>query len=393
MREVSTVCHRPIASPTLSHKNDGVPATLHTTLQVIQRGIDQRLHIGAQLYVSLRGRIIADIAVGEARGGVAMATDTLMPWLSAGKPLAAAAIAQLWERGRFELDDPVARHIPEFAASGKESVTIRHLLTHTGGFRNAAVNWTPESWEQIIARINAAPLEPSWVPGRKAGYHAASSWYVLGELVRRLDGRTFDRYVRDEILLPAGMDDSWVGMPAEKYAEYGQRIGIMHSAMSGHLRPQRWDVEQYAAVCRPAANARGPIRELGRFYEMLLARGRCPQTGRRIISSQSVEAMTARHRAGMYDHTLRRVVDWGLGFVLNAPGYDKEAAYSFGPHASCRTFGHGGSRSSMGLADPEHALAVAFVFNGMPGEAMHAQRNAAMAAAIYQDLGLASAER
>src|SRR4051812_27228036 len=98
-----------------------IPKTLH----IVQRGFDSRLHIAAQLFISFDGHTVADLALGEARPGVAMRSDTLMPWLSAGKPIAAVAIAQLWERGLLDLDDRVATHIREFAANSKGPITIR----------------------------------------------------------------------------------------------------------------------------------------------------------------------------------------------------------------------------------------------------------------------------
>src|SRR2546430_1200029 len=108
---------------------------LTRTVAVIEQGIAQGLHIGAQIFVSLDGQTIGDVALGEARRGVPMRADTLMLWLSSAKPITAVAIAQLWERGKLELDDRVAKRIPEFAAHGKDRITIRHILTHTAGFR------------------------------------------------------------------------------------------------------------------------------------------------------------------------------------------------------------------------------------------------------------------
>src|SRR2546421_12401723 len=107
------------------------PPALPRTTAAIERGIDQGLHIGAQLYVSRHGQVVADVAFGEAHRGVPMRTDTLMLWLSAGKPITAVAVAQMKERGRLDWDDHVARHIPEFAAGGEEAHTIRHILTPT----------------------------------------------------------------------------------------------------------------------------------------------------------------------------------------------------------------------------------------------------------------------
>src|SRR5487761_541651 len=93
---------------------------LERAKKVIDGGITARLHLGAQLYVSRDGATVADLALGEAREGLAMRPDTRMQWMSSIKPITAVAIAQQWERDKLELDDPVARHLPEFAAGGKD---------------------------------------------------------------------------------------------------------------------------------------------------------------------------------------------------------------------------------------------------------------------------------
>lgn len=362
------------------------------TIAAIERGMQCGLHVGAQLYVSLRGRVMADEAFGIAREGVAMTPDTLMLWLSAGKPVSAVAVAQLWERGLLELDDAVAKYIPEFAAGGKEAITIRHILTHTAGFRAVLGHWEDKPWDSVIAAICAARLEPRWTPGETAGYHPLTSWYVLGELARRLDGRPFDRYVREAIFLPAGMNDCWIGLPPERYGAYGDRIGLMHDTRAGKHEPNYFiDTERGAAQCRPPSGARGPARELGRFYEILLNRG--ATDGGRLLAAQTVEAITAHHRVGLHDKTFRHVVDWGLGFVMQSNQYGVDTVpYGFGPHASRRTYGHSGSRSSIAYADALHGLVVACIFNGAPEEAAHDARMREVNAAIYQDLALAPPE-
>ena len=182
------------------------------TLDILRRGIDEGLHLGAQVYVSLNGKPVLDDAVGEARFGVPMTRDSINGWLSAVKPITAVAIAQLWERGELTLDDRIAMHIPKFARGGKEAITLRHLLTHTGGFRAVSSNSSPEPWDQIIDAINAARIEPGWIPGKKAGYHIASSWYILGELVQRLSGRPFSQ-VEFAFLTRPVAGDSVPGMP------------------------------------------------------------------------------------------------------------------------------------------------------------------------------------
>jgi CubicO group peptidase (beta-lactamase class C family) len=350
--------------------------------------VEAGLHIGAQLHVSHRGVVLGDFAIGESRPDVAMTTDTLMIWLSASKPLTAVAIGQLWERGKLEINQPVARYVPEFAANGKESVTIRHLLTHTAGIRAADPGWPAVSWEQIIAKICAMPMEPGWIPGQKAGYHAITSWYILGEIAQRVDGREFSDYVREEICLPLGMNDSWLGMPLERYDAYGDRLGVMQRMENGQPTPLApWNTREAVTHCRPAGNGQGPIRELGKFYEMLLAGGELPG-GNRILQPQTVKALTSRQRVGMYDQTFRHVIDWGLGFIINSNRYGADTVpYGFGVDAGEPTFGHNGFQSSTAYADPEHQLVVAVVCNGTPGDAAHDRRMREIDSAIYADAG------
>jgi CubicO group peptidase (beta-lactamase class C family) len=180
------------------------------------------------------------------------------------------------------------------------------------------------------------------------------------------------------------MRDSWIGMPIEQYRAYGDRIGLMHEIKEGRATANyTLDREELAAQTRPPSNARGPIRELGLFYQMMLNRGE------RILRPQTVEAMTARHRVGLYDKTFKHVIDWGLGFVMQSNQYGVDTVpYGYGPHASPRTFGHSGSRSSIGYADPECRLVVACLFNGAPDEARHDARMREVNAAIYEDLHL-----
>ena len=364
------------------------PDRLPRVMRLVREGMEAGRHVGFQGFVSLWARPVAEIAIGLARPGIAMQPDTVMLWLSACKPVTAVAVAQLWERGRLDLDDRVAVHIPEFGRSGKDAVTIRHLLTHTAGFRGVAGLWSPLPWDSLIKRVCDARLEPGWVPGQKAGYHVASAWYVLGELVRRLDGRTLDHYVREEIFLPLGMEDSWIGMPPDRYRRYGDRIGVLYETETGPPKPGAMDTEDRAALVRPGGNGRGPIRELGIFYEALLLRG--SRAGASILSPQAVEAFTARHRTGMFDETFKHIMDWGLGFMVASNQYGWETIpYGFGHHCSPRTFGHAGHQSSIGFADPECGLAAALVANGMPGERAHNDRFRAIITALYEDLGLA----
>ena len=107
------------------------------TIALLGRLQQEKVQIGSQLYISRSGKPLADFAMGLSRTSVPMTTGTMMIWFSSTKTITAAAVAQQWERGKFELDDAVAKYIPEFGNRGKEAVTIRHILTHRGGFRMA----------------------------------------------------------------------------------------------------------------------------------------------------------------------------------------------------------------------------------------------------------------
>jgi CubicO group peptidase (beta-lactamase class C family) len=354
----------------------------------IQQGMRVGLHIGAQLCVLADGEVVADFGMGESRLGVPMAADTVMLWLSAGKPVGAAAILQLCERGKLDLQDPVAKHIPEFGTHGKDSITVWHLLTHTAGFRWIDVNGLQSSWEEIIERICNARPERDWAAGQKAGYHPFTSWYILAEVVRRVDGRNYSDYVRQEVFLPLGMDDSWIGIPVEKYQAYGNRFGVMLHLDKPTPYTHRYDSAAGAGVCIPGGNAHGPMHDLARFYQMLLGGGQLH--GVRVLSPLSVEMMTTPQRVGMFDETFKHVMDWGLGLIIDSNRYGSETVpYGYGKYSSPRSFGHGGSQSSVGFADPDHKLVVAAVFNGMPGEQKHNVRMRAFLAALYEDLGFA----
>jgi CubicO group peptidase (beta-lactamase class C family) len=375
---------------------------LPKTLALLEQGRSSLLHPGAQIYVSWRGDVLADHALGEARPGVPMQPDTLTLWLSAGKPITAVAIAQLVECGWIAFDDPVSRHLPEFAQGGKDGVTIRHLLMHTAGFRDADKLAENLPWNETITRIFATPLESGWTSGAKAGYQTLSSWFILGELIRRLDGREAGRYVRENIFEPLGMRDSWMGVPAELIVSYGDRIGLMYFSSRSECRIHPfWNAAEDFAACRPGSGCRGPMRELGKFYEALLACAGAPNsdsaragsergTPKALLKPSTLRGLTTRQREGLFDHTFQHTLDLGLGFILNSNRYGPETVpYGYGRHASEATFGHSGSQSSCAFADPEHQLVVAWHCNGQPGEPRHQKRAREINSMIYEELGLA----
>lgn len=362
---------------------------------LLESGIAEGLHPGAQLYVSLRGEVIADQAFGQARLGVPMRKETVTLWLSAVKPLTAVAVGQLWERRLLSLDDAVTTYLPQFGADGppsKSAVTVRQLLNHTAGFRTADKCDLGTEWNEILECICRTSAEPNWPAGQRAGYQTSSSWFILGELVRVMDGRPVDVYLEEEVLRPTGMLNTTLWLSKEAFQRYGDLLGFMfHTDKGGPAPHHRWNTEADAALCRPGRSGRGPISDLGRFYEALLEilAGSRKQRGGLDLRRETLVEMTRRQREGMFDDTFRHVIDWGLGFCLDSKRYGGETVpYGYGRHCSEHTFGHSGAQSSCAFADPACGLVVAWTCNGLPGERPHQQRARAINSAIYEDLKL-----
>ena len=201
--------------------------TIPGAVAAITGGIERGLHLGSQVYVSAtrrddrrsRHRRSARRSADDARVDGHLVLDDEAERRGGGR----AAV----ERGNLEIDDRVADHIPEFAQQGKHAITLRHLLTHTAGIRPADLFQSDAPgdayWEEVIEAICGVEPEDGWVPGESAGYHLTAGMTLLAEVVRRVDGRRFEHYVRDEIYEPLGMVDCWVGMPADVHEAYGPR--------------------------------------------------------------------------------------------------------------------------------------------------------------------------
>ena len=377
--------HRPITTL------DATQSQLPKTLAVIQNGITRGLHFGVQLFVSRDLQPVVDLAIGENQPGEALTSDHILPWLSAGKPITALAVMQLVEQGLLDLDRPVCEVIPEFGQQGKENVTTRHLLTHTAGIEAVALGWPGTSWDEIIARICPVPLRAGAVAGDAHAYDPQRSWFILGEIIQRLRGRSMAEVLRTDLFEPLGMRDTWLAIPDSRYEEYESRLGRIYVAGAGELKMNHSHLQQTVTAPAPGSSCRGPIRELARFYEMLLCEG--TWAGHTLLSAESVRQMTARHRRGRFDQTFQHTVDFGLGLIINSNQYGVNTIpYGFGRLASPETFGHGGSQSCIGFADPEHRLAVAAVANGYPGEVPHNRRFRELLTAVYEDLGVESRE-
>jgi CubicO group peptidase (beta-lactamase class C family) len=355
---------------------------LPRTTALLEQGIDRAGYVGVQLHVWTTDGPVVDLAIGSASDGQPLTDCTVVRWLSGTKPIIAVAVAQLWEKGKLALDDSVTRYINEFQRDNRPDVTLRHLLTHTAGFRDDPPRGAlAQPWEQAVRTACESELEEGWIPGQMATYSTWTAFLLLGEVVRRVDGRRIDQYVREEVFLPLGMEDCFLSMSPATYNAYRGRLAdLAYVTPDGPLPDPLLNDERLAAHCWPALGARGPARQIARMYRSLLPRGEA-DVGR-ILSPPTVEAITARHQRGIRYTRFLKDVCWGLG-MLSGPEM-------FGPYCSSRTFGGRGHGSSVALADGTHQLVVAAAWTGMlQDENQHGGRVRALTAAIYEDLNLA----
>ncbi len=355
---------------------------LTPVLDLLEAQRAEDLHAGAQVYVSRHGEVLLDTAVGESSDGRTLRTDDLMLWYSSGKPWTVVALLQLWEQGRLGLDDRIADHLDGWG-NGKERATIRHVLTHTGGFPMFGDRTydTDLPFDETLAATIATPA--AWEPGTRAGYHPASGWRVLGGIVEQIDGRRIDAYVREEIAEPLGCTDCHMGLETDRQRAYGDRIVPVHwtghrmpKIIDGALQMVPYEIDKvhnepwHVAKVEPGGGMRGPANQLGRFYESLLGHGP------RLLEPTTVELMGAVHRWGVKDHTFGIKIPWGLGVQVDFTG-----------GTGRRAFGHGGMASSRGLADPETGLVMVVVANGLAGLEENERRNLDVTDAVYTALG------
>jgi len=337
---------------------------MQRVVDLLHEGVGSQ-HAGFQVYASVHGSTVLDAAGGEARPGVDMDPDSVTLWFSAGKPVTAVAIAQLWERGLIGLDDRVVEYIPSFGA-GKGDTTLRHVLTHTSGFPYADDSLHPGNWEGTVDTIARSPA--LWKAGSSAGYHGTSGHIVLGEIVRVVDGRPITTYARQEIFEPLGMDDSFVSLDHDDVVRLGERLAVIddRAVRDSGLEFDQFNTEPVLTAVSPGNTCRGPARELGYLFETLVGGGE--RSGRRILQPATVEAMIACHRRGIVDQTFaanKRPHDrwghefpWGLGVELDGNG-------DIGTLNSPRVFASSGAFSSVAFGDPEVGLVGVIVTTGL----------------------------
>lgn len=300
---------------------------------------------------------------------------------SAGKGIAAAVPLLLHQRGQVDLDAPVGTYWPEFKTAGKERVLVRHLLAHRAGVPALDRPLTPQEAADGISGPRAVAAQcPQWEPGTAHGYHAQTYSWLVGELVRRVTGRTVGRWVAEEIARPLGLD-FWFGLPAEEAHRVG-RIGPVEApALQGNggalrLRPKRSVTEAYRdpesltrrafgaidplpdendpayrAAELPASNGIATARALARCYAAMIG----AVDGHRLFAPATLTLARTEESAGP-DRVLVVNTRFGLGYMLHGPA---------APLLAPGSFGHPGRGGSLGFADPESGIALGYVTNGL----------------------------
>jgi CubicO group peptidase (beta-lactamase class C family) len=346
------------------------PARVSKVVEKFRRQQASGVFPGGQLVVRRRGVLVVDEAVGIARGlreeegqrPVAFTPEQRSCLFSAGKPLVGIAVAVLEDNGVLDVERPVASYWPEFARAGKGDITILDVLLHRSGLylRDIERDWRRYGeWDLVMSRIAAAA--PAFPRGVLA-YQPMGFGWILGEVVRRVTGKPIERFLQDDVLEPAGLDDLRLGVPASEVPSLARSYWVddeppklAGEVMVGFEEAQN-SVEQLTAVL-PGAGTVGTARALARFYAWLLD-GTPTRSGVRLIGDSVLTRYITAQTRGT-DRTVRFPMVLGRGFAL---GWFWPHPYGWWRTSAC--FGHAGNFSTLAWADPTTGCAIAAVTNG-----------------------------
>lgn len=332
---------------------------------------------GMALCVQVGGETVLDIWAGTADkdGQQAWHSDTILNLFSCTKTFTAVTVLQLVGEGKLELDVPVARYWPEFAAAGKDRITLRHLLSHQAGLPALHAMLPAEALYDWQAMTSALAAEQPWWPlGEGHGYAPITYGWLVGEVLRRVEGRGPGESIVARTARPLGLDFH-VGLEDEEF----ERVALISRGKGnfGDAAAQRLlktmmseptamstraftnppsimtstNKPEWRRMQQPAANGHGNARSLAGFYSGLL--------DGQLLESELLAELTREHAVGE-DKTLLTRTRFGLGCMLDQPQV-ANATYGMGP----RAFGHPGAGGSIGFADPERDVAFGFVTNNL----------------------------
>jgi CubicO group peptidase (beta-lactamase class C family) len=355
---------------------------------------------GASVAIALDGHILVDLWGGWADKARTRrwTRDTIVNVYSTTKGLTAMCAHRLAGEGRLDLDAPVAQYWPEFAANGKDRIAVRALLNHRAGLPAIRKPLKPEdlyNWQTMTDALAAE--EPWWEPGTRHGYHALTFGYLVGEVIRRITGKSVGHYFKDEIASPLKID-AHIGLDARDDGRVADMIGAPPPAPS--------DFNLFAQVAKypesvtaktfmnplvlsmatansrgwrgaeiPAANGHTNGRALARLYGVLARGGELD--GVRVMEAREIPACHLEESSGR-DEVLLISTRFSSGFMLS------QADEEMGPNASA--FGHPGAGGSLGFADPGAKIGFGYTMNRMGGGILLDPRAKALIAAAYESL-------
>ena len=336
---------------------------------------EQTQQRGAAVCVKVGGETVVDLWAGVAdnAGEQPWQEDTLVNLFSCTKTFTAVAALQLVAEGKLQLDDPVARVWPEFAANGKQAITLRQLLCHQAGLPAIRQPLPPEALnDRDMMTAALAADSPWWTPGDGHGYAAITYGWLLGELIRRADGREPGEAIVARTARPLGLDFH-IGLAEAEFYRVGyltrQKNNFGDAAAQRVFKALTGDPQSLTALAftnppsimnsankpewrrmaQPAANGHGNARALAGFYDGLL-RGE-------LLEDELLAEMTREHCIGE-DRTLLSRTRFALGCWLDQPDVEN-ATFSMGSGA----FGHPGAGGCIGFADPHYDVAFGYVTN------------------------------
>ncbi|MCX5347157.1 beta-lactamase family protein [Streptomyces sp. RLB3-17] len=359
-----------------------------------------RDELGAAVTVTLDGESVVDLWGGwaDAARTRPWERETLVNVWSTSKGPTALCAHILADRGLLDFDAPVAAYWPEFAAAGKESVLVRHLLSHRAGLAGLREPHDLAQlcdWELTVERL--AAQEPWWEPGTRSGYHALTFGHLVGEVVRRVSGLRPGAFLEREVTGPLGIDFT-IGLPeketeraaelvhprvassSEQAAIFAQLAPAAVAALANPLvGAAEANTARWRAAEIPAANGHGTARAVAALYGIFAGRG--AYGSRQVLSPEAAERVREGQgscRDLVLGAGFEHETETGLGLWLSGPNG------SYGPNP--RAFGHDGFGGSCGLADPESGLSLGYVMNRMGPHIADDPRKMALVDALYSAL-------
>jgi CubicO group peptidase (beta-lactamase class C family) len=355
---------------------------MRTDLQEqVQGAIDEMVESGAerglQVAVYRRGEMVVDAVAGIADPASGRPVDSGSPFynFSICKAAASTLVHMLAERGLFTYDTPVAELWPEFAAHGKQGVTIRHVLTHSAGVPGIPLTTTLEDlcdWDKMCAGI--ADSELWWEPGMKIGYHAYTFGYIAGEVIRRATGKPISKVLLEELSGPLGIGkELYFGMPlSEQHRLATLEDAPMPAGMDMPKMPPDLPMFKAGPMStmpnaylgnRPdilaadiPAGGKTSARAIARMYAAMLD----AVDGVRLVSPDRLREVTAPAMIGI-DAVFGMPTTWALGYSVGRPGSTpKESATSFGIGGVGGAFAYGDTATGIAFAMTKNRLAPDF---------------------------------